>query len=500
MKTNRIIALFICIMLVLTPLGAFAETSADTNAPAQTETEKEPILTNGELAKILVAQSANLIILKYKDEVTREQLYEETLMKIMEKHPELIEDAYDAMFSSLDEHSCYYTEEDYNYFMDNMSGDFVGIGVIISKIDDGLLVSKCTAESPAAEAGIRQGDIIVSADDVNIVGMEIQKARTYITGTEGTTVKIGVKRNGENLTFQVVRRHIIVESGSYEILPDNIGYIKLDSFDDAAPRTVDAALDAFDAKGITNIVFDLRFNAGGAVTSLTNICKRIIPSGPVIHFRYKDPANDYTLYSECQDPKYNLIVLANDYSASASEAFCGAVQDSGVGIVVGTSTYGKGTMQTLTKFTIGGGVKITVAEYLTRNERHIDGSGIKPDYYVEDKLVKLKNSGFNDLDYTTKPRLGDKSPNVLAINQRLWAMGYDVGVPGDVYTEKTKDAVYQFQAATDGLNPYGVCDISTQLAIEKVMQGLEFYDNTTFDTAIEIFKLGSLEEYKKHND
>jgi len=261
---------------------------------------------------------------------------------------------------------------------------------------------------------------------------------------------------------------------------------------------VNSALDLFDSKGITNIIFDLRFNGGGSVNALSEICQRIIPSGPVIHFDFKNDKENYTVYSNCQDAKYKLIVLANDYSASASEAFCGAVQDSKVGIVVGTTTYGKGSMQTLTNFRVGGGVKITVAEYLTRDKRHIDGIGIKPDYYVEEKVIKLKNAGFNDFDFETKPKLGDKGPRVLALNQRLWAMGYDVGIPTDVFTQKTHTAVYNFQASSKELHPYGVCDIATQLAIEKAMQSVEFYDDASFKTAVEIFKAGSLEKYEKN--
>lgn len=504
MKTNKLLALFLCFILVFGSVAAMADTTETTTQEAQPEQpvqpaqeENTPILTDGEMAKILIEQCANLIDLKYKDEVSRAELYERTLMEIMRKHPEIIEDAYEAMFSGLDKHTRYYTTEDYNYFLENMSGEFVGIGVIINKIDKGLMVSSSTANSAAAEAGIRQGDIITTVDGISIVGMDIEKARTYITGEIDTTVVIGVLRNGEYLEFTVTRRPVIVESGRYQILEDNIGFIQLDSFDDTAPLLVNSALDLFDSKGITDIIFDVRFNGGGAVNSLSEICQRIIPAGPIIHFEYKNESDNYTVFSNCQDAKYKLVVLTNDYSASASEAFSGAVQDSGVGIVVGTTTYGKGSMQTLTNFRVGGGVKMTVAEYLTRDKRHIDGIGIKPDFYVEDKVIKINKAGFNDFDYATKLRLGDKGPLVLALNQRLWAMGYDVGVPTDEFTQKTHNAVYLFQAVTEGLSPYGECDISTQLEIERVVQGIEFYDDEIFKTAVKIIKAGSLAEYEK---
>ena len=139
---------------------------------------------------------------------------------------------------------------------------------------------------------------------------------------------------------------------------------------------------------------------------------------------------------------------------------------------------------------------MTEAEYLTRDKRHIDGEGIKPDIYAEDKAIRMSRANFNDLDFETKPKLGDKGPLVLAINQRLFAMGYDVGIPTDEYTQKTHDAIYTFQSAK-GLFPYGVCDITTQLAIENVMQTLEFSDNKIFNTALNIFTSKTLDKYIK---
>lgn len=494
MKSKKLISLFVCIALCLSVFGVYAQEAPNTTA--DTTAQSASILDDGEAAKILVEQSANLIISRYKYDVSREELYEKTLMSIMEKHPELIEDAYEAMFSSLDEHTSYFTEEEFDYFLENMSGEVVGIGVMISVIPSGLLVTETTAESSAGRAGIKQGDIIISADGTNIVGMSLEQARSYIVGELDTMVKIGVMRGTEYMEFSVVRRPVIIEPGSYDVIGDKIGYIELSSFDESAPTLVNHALDYFDKLGITNIIFDLRFNTGGSVSSLLEISQRIIPKGPVIHFEYKDETQNETLYSTCTNPKYSLIVLVNDYSASASEAFCGAVQDSKIGIVVGTTTFGKGTMQNLTNFRIGGGVKMTAAEYLTRNKRRIDGTGIKPDYYIEDKIIRMKNSDFGDFDFETKPKLGDKGPLVLALNQRLDAMGYDVGIPDDEFGEDTYNAVYNFQVLK-GLYPYGVCDITTQIAIENDMQVLEFYDNSTLKTAINIFETNTLKKYIK---
>ncbi|MBQ8588322.1 MAG: S41 family peptidase [Clostridia bacterium] len=493
MKFKRLIALVISISMCL----SFAVYAEEAPAAGQVETAEKvstPILTDGEMAKILVEQSANLILSRYKYDVTREELYEATLMEIMQNHPELIEEAYEAMFSSLDEHTQYYTKEEYKYFLENMSGEFAGIGVVITMLPEGLLITSVTAESSGGAAGLKQGDIITTADGVSIVGMSLEQARTYIVGEIGTTVTIGIMRGSEYLEYTITRKPVIVEPGRYQILDGNIGYIELQSFDGSAPELVNHALDEFDKNGVENIIFDLRYNAGGSVNVLLEVCQRIIPQGPIIRFEYKDENKNFSLYSECKDPKYSLIVLANEYSASASEAFCGAVQDSGIGIVVGTKTYGKGTMQNLTKFRVGGGIKLTEAEYLTRDGRHIDGTGIVPDYYEDDKIIRMSKAAFNDFDFETKMKLGDKSPVVLALNQRLYALGYDVGIPTDEFTQDTYNAVYQFQS-TQGLFPYGVCDITTQLAIENIMQKHEFSNEQILKTAMEIFRTGTLSKY-----
>ena len=492
MKFKKFTAVVLIIAIAFTcPLFSMADDAATAN-----EGYGYSITDDGEMAQTLVRQAANYILQKYKFDVTREELYTDTLMKLLNDHPELTEEAFKAMYSGLDEHSTYYTQEEYDYFLDSMSGQFFGIGVTITAINSGLLVTKVNRGSSAYDAGIKTNDLIVSANGTSIVGMPLEKARTYIVGEAGTFVTVGVIRDGEYMEFYTERRPVTIEPGSYQIVDGSVGYIYLQEFDGGAEELITHALDSFDAAGITDIIFDLRSNPGGSVNVFRNICQRIIPEGPVIHFEYKNPLKNVTLYSECKNPKYSLIVLANENSASAAEAFCGAVQDSGVGIVVGTKTYGKGTMQNLTDFKAGGGVKLTEAEYLTRAKRHINGIGITPDYLVNDSYTTLKKSGFNDLDFETVMQLGDKGETVLALNQRLWALGYDVGeVPTDEYTEKTYFAVLNFQNAVE-LYPYGVCDISTQLKLENELQEAEIFDNASFKTALEIFKTNTINDYK----
>ena len=481
-KFKKLTAAVLAAALTLSaaPMMTFADTMTD----------------DGEMAKILVTQGANFILQRYKFDVTREQLYTDTLMKIMENHPELTEEAFQAMYSGLDQHSEYYTQDEYNYFLDSMSGEFSGIGVVITKINEGLLVTSVNDDSSAHTAGIRPDDIIIKADGEDITQMPFAKARSLIIGETGTFIRLGVMRGGEYMEFNVMRKPVVVEPGRYQILDDSIGYIRLDSFDGSAPELVNNALDLFDKANVTNIIFDLRSNPGGAVNALVEMSQRLIPAGPVIHFEYKDSRKNRTLYSECKNAKYKIIALVNENSASAAEALSGAIQDSGVGIVVGCQTYGKGTMQNLTDFKVGGGVRLTEAEYLTRNKRHINGKGIDPDVYVNEDLTTLKNSGFADLDFEKSYNTGDKSEVVLGINQRLYALGYDVGIPTSIYTDETHYAIYKVQEKL-GITPTGICDSATQIKLEDSLQEEKFSDNASFNTALKIFKDKTIDKYIK---
>jgi carboxyl-terminal processing protease len=170
----------------------------------------------------------------------------------------------------------------------------------------------------------------------------------------------------------------------YKILKDNIGYIKINQFNQHTYDNLVPVLSKFYKENISNIVIDLRDNPGGLLDEVVEILGLFIPEGPIVHIKYRGDI-ERTYYSKLKKPKYKLAVLINENSASASEIFAGAVQDTKVGTIVGVPSYGKGTVQQIVPLPNGDGMKLTIAEYLTPNKRSIHKKGIKPDIIVENK-------------------------------------------------------------------------------------------------------------------
>lgn len=453
---------------------------------------------SGEEAVGYVESAAALALLRYKFETSKADLYLGALERIIMENPELLNTALKGMFDSLDDYSVYYTQEELEGFLEHLEGEFCGIGVLVTTGDAGLIISKVYDDTPALEGGLAQGDIITHVGDVYLGGMDINIAQQYILGEEYTPVKLTILRGDKSFEKTLIRRKVIIESGFYQsIEDDSIGYIRLDDFNDSAYEFIQKALKDFDQKGIKDIIFDIRSNPGGELNELVDVCSLFIPSGPAIHLEYKNPLQFVTLYAENKDetPKYNLAVLIDKNSASASEAFSAAIQDTGVGIVIGETSFGKGTMQNITPFKIGGGVKLTEAEYLSPNMRKVNGVGVTPDVKAPDTIKKYENSNLTRMSYDRVLKLGDEGEDVLAIEERLSIFGLSVGVPDEVFDYQTYLAVISFQKATE-LYPYGVMDFTTQAKIDSMLMGQEIRGNDSFKKAVEIFKEGNWEDYR----
>ncbi len=431
-----------------------------------------------------VTDAMSLFIMNnYKFGADEGDLYKRALKEVIKQHPEVLDAALTGMYGSLDTYSTYFTPDEFKAFVEDVTGEFCGIGVTIMEFADGLMVTEVHKGSAAETAGLRKGDVIISADGTDIRGMEIELARSYIVGPVGTPVTVGVMRDGETLTFDMVRSIVTTVAGFYQILDGNIGYLQLSSFDEHAHEFMAEALDAL--KDTKNIILDLRYNPGGSLETLKAIASMTLPKGPVMHLEYKFSIDNTSIMNEVDGFKNKLVVLVNGYTASAAEAFAAAVQDYGVGVVVGEQTIGKGTMQNVGGILTGGGYKLTVAEYLSPNKRTINGIGVTPDFYVAPKTVDYSDEYFEPITYDRVLRMGDTGADVLALEQRLNVMGYSVGVPDTEYNEDTFYAVKKYQESA-GLYPYGVLDITTQLSIHAYLQDKEIVLDKAYDKAVEI--------------
>lgn len=489
---KKLIACIICLCMVFTQyyvLTTYAEDAINTESGNNQIT--------GDQAVEYYDLVRGLVLSKYKFDIKNEDLYKSTVEYILSEHPELLQEAYIGMLENLDDYSVYYSQEELDSFITSMSGEFCGIGVLVMTVDGGLLVSNVYDNSPAKDAGIVNGDIITHAEGKPLDGLDISVAQSMIVGPENTPVTVTVMRNNSSFDLTMNRRKVVVDSGMYQSIEnDSVGYIALSDFDQQAAEFTQKALDEFDTKGIKDIIIDLRNNPGGSLTELVDMCSLFIPSGPAIHLDYKNPFKNVTLYAENDLVKYNVIVLVNSNSASASEAFSAAIQDTGVGIVVGSTTFGKGTMQNITRFVIGGGVKLTEAEYFSPNRRTINGKGVTPDVICEDKTVDYEKAKLSPITYDRVLKIGDNGKDVLALEQRLNYLGFTVGVPDEIYDTKTHDAVTSFQRMSS-LYPYGVADITTQVKIEGYLFGQKVVEDSSLAKAIDIFKAGNWTEYRK---
>lgn len=296
---------------------------------------------------------------------------------------ELIEGAIKGLFYKLDSHSQYYTKEEFQRLIELTTGDFVGIGVYINDSKGHVEIIEPIEGGPAYENGIKSGDIILEVDGQKVEGFTADEVAQLIRGKAGTLTRIKIKRGNRILIYSLEREVVQINPIKYTILNEDIAYIKISEFNEHTSDNLEKALKEIDKKKINNIIIDLRNNPGGLLMEAVRALEFFVPEGPLVHIGYKNGTVE-TLYSSLKKPKYNLAVLINENSASASEIFAGAVQDTGAGTVIGTTSYGKGTVQVMYQLRFGDGMKITIAEYLTPNKRNINNTGIEPDIVVKD--------------------------------------------------------------------------------------------------------------------
>ena len=301
-----------------------------------------------------------------------------------------------AMVASLgDPYSVYYTPEEFAAFSRSSTGayDGVGMGITTDQVTGLTVVSYFIEGSAAEAAGVRVGDYIVSIDGEDVTGKSLQEISVLCIGEEGTSITIGVKRGDEVLEFEMLRQPVELDMVEYKMQDDGIGYMRIKQFGGNCEALFNEGMDYFEKEGAKGIIFDLRDNPGGYLNTVVNMLDRLLPEGTIVYTEDKY-GNRQTETSDAACVDIPMVLLVNGHTASASEIFAGAIQDYGVGQVVGTRSYGKGVVQIVLPISsTGGGIKITSSEYFTPKGRSIDHNGIYPDHYVE-----LSGDGDTQLD------------------------------------------------------------------------------------------------------
>lgn len=293
----------------------------------------------------------------------------------------IIKGAVKGMLESVDENSSYYTKEEAENFNTLTEGETVGVGMVMTYQEGKVIISELMNGYPAKSSGLQVDDEIIGINGVSTGGKTLTQVSSEIKGEVDTKVKIKVRRSGKELEYEIKREKIQINPINVKVLEGNIGYISIDEFTYGMSEKIKTELVGMDQKGVKSIVIDLRNNPGGLLSEATNMANLFIPKGDIVHIRYKNEFE--TIKSHLEKQKYEIAVLVNGGSASASEIFAGAVQDRKAGTIIGTQTYGKGTVQSLMPITDGSLVKLTIAEYLTPNKRSINKKGITPDIVVE---------------------------------------------------------------------------------------------------------------------
>jgi len=305
------------------------------------------------------------------------------------------ENIYKAYLNSFgDKYTVYYTAEEYASFTQAVTGNYYGIGVVVSKNDDGTIKVVLPYENcPGSEAGMLIGDAITKVNGVSVTDRDLDAVVAEIKGAEGSTVEIELVREGvaDPITLTVERRKIEIPTVDHKMLDNNIGYISVAQFDSVTYAQFIDAYKSLNADGMQGLVIDIRSNPGGSLDTVVNMLDEILPDGMIVYTVDKDGKKVEYKGKNTDEIKIPLAVLVNGDSASASEIFAGAVQDYGVGTIVGTTTFGKGIVQTIKQLTDGSAVKFTISKYFTPKGQEIQGKGVTPDVVVDlDEAVKNK--------------------------------------------------------------------------------------------------------------
>lgn len=343
-----------------------------------------------------------------------------TLQQIIDKYFLFDEDTtkvedwiYKGMMYGLDDpYTVYYTAEEYEKLTEDTEGEYHGIGVMISQNrSTGLItVIKVFKDTPAAEAGMRPGDILYKVGDMEVTGIDLDiLVKDYIKGKDGSKVTLTVFRQeeGEYVDMTMERRSVTVQTVEHKMLDDNVGYIEVSQFDVVTAAQFKSAIDDLEKKGMEKLVIDLRNNPGGVLDTVVSMLDYVLPDDLIIegdknlvrtnpdatllvYMADKNGKGGQNYASDGHSLDLPMAVLVNGESASASEVFSGAMKDYGRATIVGTTTFGKGIVQNLIPLDNGTAIKMTTAHYYTPSGFDLHGKGVEPDVEVELK-EELKN-------------------------------------------------------------------------------------------------------------
>lgn len=503
---KKLISLILALMLLAAPASAEnasqAETAPEENpvqteetVPAEEEASAEENEAGERVPKALsvfqqeniIRSYAHMLADNYYYGVSDANLLYNVICATIENGGVFdIDLALGAMVKSLgDEYAEYYSPEMYEKQTDYYSASFFGIGVTLSIMKGGTVVENVYSGSAAEMAGIQAGDLIIAVDGVDTSRYEPAKTRELIVGEEGSFVDITLLRGDDVLNVRAVRQKVTQSHSSMKMLDNGIAYINVESFTSSLPSDFEGYIAELNKNSVSRVIIDLRDNGGGDLDAAIEVAKMLIPAGLIAKLKYKDESQNVDVYSEnLNAPRYKLLVLVNENTASASEFLAMALQSRGRAKLLGRPTFGKGCMQVIMRTSIGSGLKFTIGEYYSIKDERIHNRGLAPDIEVENIVTPVNAEDFVKLNLTEL----DNGSARLGIEQRLNALRLlsDDEVDGE-YNNRTEAAVRTFQQFND-LEVTGEVDFYTALRLNDYEYNMDKIVDIQMREALKYFE------------
>ena len=350
-----------------------------------------------------------------KDIYKKIDLFGEVLEKINKEYvdeidqSESMDSAINGLLQSLDPYSAYMSPEIFNEMQTETSGEFGGLGIEVSMESGVVKVISPIDDTPASRAGIKAGDYIVKIDDTQVQGKSLAEAVDLMRGPVGSGIELTIRRRGEKkaLTFNITREIIQIASVKSDLLEDNIGYIRLTSFNDNSGKQIEKEIKKLEKnKKVKSYILDLRNNPGGLLSQAIKITDFFLDNGEIVSTKSRKPSENRRWFAKQGDLTNGktLIVLINYGSASASEIVAGALKDHKRAILLGENSFGKGSVQSIIPLKNDGAIRLTVAKYYLPSGKSISDVGVSPDIDISEETddFKIKTDTDNQLSYAIK--------------------------------------------------------------------------------------------------
>ena len=357
----------------------------------------------------------NPVVAAENDVYKKIDLFGEVLEKINKEYvdeinqSESMDAAIDGLLQSLDPYSAYMSPEIFNEMQTETSGEFGGLGIEVNMESGVVKVISPIDDTPASRAGIKAGDYIIKIDDIQVQGKSLSEAVDLMRGPVGSSIILTVRRIGQKkaLTFEIVREIIQIKSVKADLLKNNVGYLRLTSFNENSGDQIREQIREFEKKGnINSYILDLRNNPGGLLSQAIRISDFFLDNGEIVSTKSRKASENRKWFAKKGDliGGKTLVVLINYGSASASEIVAGALQDHKRAIILGENSYGKGSVQSIIPLKNKGAIRLTVAKYYLPSGKSISEVGVSPDIEIDEDTdeFRIKTDTDNQLSYALK--------------------------------------------------------------------------------------------------